>query len=369
MKIRILLEELLNGIRIIENAIPTKSTMPALNCVLIETTDNKIRLTGTDLDIGIRCVVPAVEVIEEGKAAIPAKKFKEILTQIREKEIVFEVRDNKMILNTTRTKFLILGVPPQEYPSIPIIKDGKELTVENSVLKDMFKKTIFAVSTEETRYNLNGVRLVNAKDKLEVVSSDGRRLAYVFYTGGRGKNDALAVTIPEKTVSEIINLIPAVEGETKIVVSENQINFYISEILVISRIVEGDFPDYNRVIPKTCPIKLKLKKSEFEEATERISVMCQEKMGQINYHLSKNALKIYTSNSELGEAEEMLPVEYTGDDVRVGFKPEYILEALEVILSEEIYFEFNEPLTPHVIRPADEKEKFIYVVMPLRVSG
>jgi len=368
MKIKVLLENLIEGIKVVESAIPTKSTIPALNCMLIETTEGKIRLTGTDLDIGIRCQVDPLEIVEGGRAAIPARKFKEVLMQIKEKEIVFEVRDNKMILNTPRTKFLILGTSPQEYPSIPIIKSGKELTIENTVLKDMLEKTIFAVSTEETRYNLNGVRLVNMKEKLEAVSSDGRRLAYIFYSGSRGKSDELAVTVPKRTVSEIINLLPE-SGETKIIVSENQINFYFSDILVISRIVEGDFPDYNRVIPKTAQVKLKLKKDEFEEATERISVMCQEKIGQINYYLSKSMLKIYTLNSELGEAEETLPVEYTGDDIKVGFKPEYILEALDVISSEEIYFEFNEPLTPHVIRPADEKEKFIYVVMPLRVAG
>src|SRR5581483_1851163 len=284
MKVVLTRADLLKGISTVQSAVAAKNTMPILANVLLEARDKKLEFVATDLDMGIRCSVQA-EVVEKGSITINAKKLSDIVRELPEASVDLEIDDShKMILVCQKSNFKIHGLPKDDFPILPEVKKDKVFKVKGSLLQEMIRKTIFAVSTDETRYVLNGVFFQIEGGKVRMVATDGHRLAFI-QKKLEGKNDEKCnVIIPTKTLNELTKVVSDLskgkEEEDVIVeitATENQIKFAAGGVEIISRLIEGQFPNYEQVIPKESDKKVEASTSELASATRRVAILTSEK--------------------------------------------------------------------------------------------
>jgi len=373
MKIVCSKTELLQGVEIIQLGVSTKTTLPILSNFLIEIEKEIIKFTSTDLEVGIRTLVPG-QVIKTGQITIPAKKFAEIIHELPDAKVEIQADEsNRISIICANSHFLLNGLSKEDYPLLPEFKEEKALTVPRVILQKMLKKTSFAVSTDETRYVLNGVFFVVQTGTKEtfalMVATDGRRLAYIK-SSLESVAQPIQVIIPTKTVIKLSDLLAQDKEENILLnVTENQVGFKIKDTVLISRVIEGTFPNYEQVIPKSCNIRIKLNTKDLLQVTKRISLLVIEKGGSVKYSLNNNLLKVSSIAPGIGEAEEKMTIEYTGNPFEIAFNPAYILDALKAIDSEEVFCEFTGPLNPGLLRPVNKgKEEYLYVLMPMRIE-
>ncbi len=372
--------ELLKGVQIVQSAVTGKGGLPILSNILIETeesTDNnsestgKIKLVSTDLEIGIKCNITA-DIIQKGSITLPAKKFNDIVREFPDKEIQIEViQDNKVIISCDKIIFKIIGLSKDEFPILPEFKHDNTFKISQELLQEIIKKTIFATSSDETRYVLNGLYLQTVNNKIEVVSTDGRRLAYIIGEILTKVDKKINAIIPSKAINEL-NRILNQEGEVKISLSENQISFELDNILLVSRLIEGRFPNYEQVIPKSSPLKVKINTEELLNAVKRIALLAPEKAESIKLTLLDNKMLISANTQGVGEAEEEINILYKGEKFEVAYNPRYIGDVLKNIGTKEINFEFSDMASPAVIKPEvkgkdKNKEQYLCVIMPMRL--
>lgn len=388
MKIICSKDELLKGVNLIQLAVSTKTTLPILSNFLIESEKEIIRLTSTDLEVGIHTFVSG-QVVKTGQVTVPAKKFAEIIHELPNAKIDIQSdKSNRVSITCANCHFLINGLPKEDYPLLPEFKEEKALTLPRVTLQKMLKKTSFAVSTDETRYVLNGVFFTinpasprgEPQPKTEqttasMVATDGRRLAYIKTSFSEKIDTPLQVIIPTKTVNKLMDLLGRNEVENvSVSVTENQVGFKIpdqagKDTILISRLIEGTFPNYEQVIPKSYDIQLKLNTKDFLQVTKRASLLVSEKGGSVKYSLANNTLKVSSISPGLGEVEEKMAIEYQGESFEIAFNPVYILDALKAMDSEEVFFELTAPLNPGLLHPVSkDKEEYLCVLMPMRIE-
>lgn len=361
--------ELLQGVQTVQTAVSTKSTLPILSNFLLDVEKTAIKLTATDLEVGIHTLING-QIIKAGNITIPARKFAEIIRELPEEKVEIQSDDSSQITITCgKSHFLVNGLPKEDYPLLPEFQEEKAFQIDKITLEKMFKRTTFAASTDETRYVLNGVFFLVAKEKTTMVATDGRRLAYIS-----AKNSTLStpvksqVIIPTKAVNQLIRLLSETKEEVvKVSIAENQVGFKIKDTVLISRLIEGNFPNYEQVVPKAHKVQLKLKTKEFLQVTKRISLLVSEKAGSVKYNLERGTMKVSSVSPGLGSAEEEITTEYNGESLEIAFNPAYVLDALKAVDAEEVYFELTAPLNPTVIRPVGEEESFC-VLMPMRIE-
>lgn len=364
MKIKIEKEQMTRALQEVISAIPSRSTLPILSNLLLETKDSILQITGTDLEICIKRQLPA-EVLKPGKITVPGKKLHDILRELEDEILILEeTKGFGMILRGEKFYVKLLGFSPEEYPNVPEIT-GKEITLEAHLLKDMVSKTYFACSREETRYVLNGILFDFRAQNLRVVASDGRRLALYqkeIETQVQGK-----YIVPQKAIVELLRLIEKTESDTiKIKFSDknNQIGFVTSTTELITRLIDGDFPNYEEVIPPPSPNKLKVSTSQIYQAIKRASLLSTAESIAVKLEVSKDNLTVSKTTPELGEVREELDVEYKGEDMVIGFNPQYLLDVLRTVENEMVEFELNGPDKPGVIRL---NSYYIYLVLPMQL--
>lgn len=433
MKISCSKAELQAGINTVQLGVSTKTTLPILSNFLLEAEKDKIKLASTDLEVGIRTLINA-EVSKPGQITIPAKKVAEIIHELPNAKIEIQTDEaNRISINCANSHFVINGLPKEDYPSLPEFKEEKAITLPRLILQKMLKKTFFAASTDETRYVLNGIffvvsssgvsleneisttktpRLGGGKQNeakgisLLAVATDGRRLAYIRTNlpmsqifAGKSTGAGLLpvqVIIPTKTVNKLTDLLAQNEEENvAISVTENQVGFKIKDTILISRLIEGTFPNYEQVIPKSYTTQMKIKTKDCLQVTKRVSLLVSEKGGSVKYTLNNNKLKVSSVSPGIGEAEEEMTIDYQGDNFEIAFNPTYLLDALKAIESEEVFFEFTGALNPGLLRPVhgepvrgepvsqdkDEKspdvhrdatsglrEEYLCILMPMRIE-
>ncbi len=374
MKVTCSKSELVKGVQIVQTAITGKGGLPILSNILIESDDsspNRLKLVSTDLEVGIKCTI-AADVAKKGAVTLPAKKFGDIVRELPDKDIKIEVsKDNKVIISCDKIIFKVVGLPKDEFPILPEFKHENKFTIKQALLKDIIKKTIFAISTDETRYVLNGLYLQTSNNKIEVVSTDGRRLAYILGGALPKSGKKTDIIIPAKAINEL-NRILTREGDVTVSFSENQISFELDNILLLSRLIEGRFPNYEQVIPKSSAVKLKINTQELLDAVKRISLLAPEKAESIKLALSDNKMMISATSQGVGEAEEEVVLSYKGDNFEVAYNPRYIGDVLKNIETEAVMLEFTDASSPAVIKPElKEKEKdkdnYLCVIMPMRL--
>ena len=369
MKILCEKKEFFRAMQLVQAAISTKGTLPVLMNVLLEAEEEKVRLTATDLEVTMLCVFNA-SVQKKGAITMPGKKLFEILRELPEGEVNLEVNSNNIIkLNSGNAEYKMAGIAGEEFPVIPEFSDAKAQNVKKEIFAGMIKKTRFAVSTDETRQILCGILMMVEKGKLKMVATDGRRLSYIAKSVPENDKTAqsIKVVIPAKAVNELTRMLEFLptEAMVKIDVKETQICFNANDITLISRIIDGHFPNYEQVIPKESKIKINLKTQALLQATKRVALMAGDKTGHVKYSLEKNQLTISAKTQEIGEAQDRLDIEYSGEPMEIGYNPAFIIDVLNNADSEDIVFELTNALNPGVIRLP--KDDYLAVIMPMRV--
>lgn len=364
MRIQCNKEEILNGIQQVQNVVSSRTTLPILSNVLIDAQGDKMILTTTDLEVGIQCQLPA-KISKPGITTIPAKRFSSIIRELPVEQLDMEVSDNNVAtIKSGSSFFRILGLSKDEFPKFPDFKGAASFQMEQSALKEMLKKTSYCVSHDETRYVLNGVLLMAKENKVTLVATDGRRLALTEKNVELPKGFVKEIIIPTKAVNELSRILED-EGLIKIQISENQISFELNKTVLVSRLIDGHFPNYKQVIPDKVRHRVRLNRLGLENAVRRAALITSEKSNSVKLSFSKGKLLVSANTPELGEAREDLSVEYEGDEVSIAFNPIYVLDVLRNLTDEAVIFELIDSLSPGVIRTDLD---FLCVIMPMRIA-
>ncbi len=363
MKFKVQKSILINAIQIVQNVISTKAALPILSNILIEAQADGVALTATDLDIGITCVIP-VDIQEQGAITIPAKRFSDIIKEFPLESVSITTKKNNLvIIDSEACQFKIMGLGREEFPKLPEFKDKKVIKIEQALLKQMLSLTSFAVSGDETRYVLNGTLFKINKGVLTLVSTDGKRLAIAEKKLGAEEDVDLQIIIPIKTIHELNRNLKD-EGELSLIVGSNQALFDLGAVVVISRLIEGEFPDYKQVIPVASENKMKVARSQFLLAVKRAALLATPDYQGVKLEVFKNKLVVSKSTPDVGESREELVVEYQGRELAIGFNPVYLIDILKNLSEETINLELTDSEKPGVIRISG----YVYIVLPMRLN-
>ncbi len=355
----------------LQNIVDKKNVLPILSNILIEAEDNNIVLSSTDMDISITEKINC-NVLESGSTTINAQIIYDIIRKLPDSsEIEIISNDGKILsLRSGESRFSLACLPKEDFPIIDQANDGKQITLDAQELGKLIDKTKFAISNEETRYFLNGLYF-NATDKekdnyITLVGTDGHRLAKFSYLNNAKSKEIPGVIIPKKTINELSKLLSERKDKIEINITSNKIVFYIDNIVLVSKLIDGNFPDYKRVIPTDNKNILQVNRNNFLSAVDRVSTVVNEKSPVIKFKILKNLLNVNTIDSDNNTASENLNVEYDGDDIEIGFNSKYIMDIVNNLEDEEIYIKLKDNSSPII---ANEKSNpdLIYVLMPMRV--
>ena len=368
-------KEFLKGLNLIQSVSGRKTTLPILSHVLMEWQNDSLCLTGTDLETAIREVLTA-QVHQEGKASVSAKKLYEIVRELPEKTIRIEKRENHWVkLQCGKSVFNLAGLDPDEFPSLPSYSKESFTEIKRNILLEMIEKTVYAASNEESRYHLNGVFLVQkkqgGKEFLRMVATDGHRLSLIDREGPLIRGIEKGVILPKKGVLEIRKIMGDREGEERMEIYFDPTHAFLKmgKSLVIIRLIDGEFPEYDQVIPKENDKKLVLGKEEVYSTLRRVSTMVSERVEGIKLAFKKEGVEISSYNQDFGDAKEEVEVAYEGTPFEIGFNARYLLEALTVIDQEEVVMEVKDEGSPGLLRPSvfNETSNQICIIMPMRI--
>jgi DNA polymerase-3 subunit beta len=363
MKFTVLRDNLLKGIQIVESVISPHVTLPILSNTLLDIFQENLKLVATDLDIGITCTLPIEELEEVGSITIPTKKFADILRELPEGRITIIVKKNNLvIIETKNCQFKLFGLPKEEFPKLPEFKDKQVFKLNQVDLKKMLDLTAFCVPREEMRYILNGILFRLTKNLIELVATDGRRLALYKKEIPLEIEREIKVIIPLKTILELNRNLR--EGDLSIIFGDNQIFFDLGKITIISRLIEGEFPDYQQVIPPIQEKKLKIGREEFLSSLRRAALLSTQDYPAVKFEVFKDNLVISKSTPDIGESYEEIPISYQGKEMVIGFNPYYLIDVLKNLEIENIDLELTDPEKPAVIRTGD----YLYMLMPMKIS-
>jgi len=354
----------LKGLQMVQNIVEPRQTLPILANVLLETDGEAVRVTATDLEVGARVAVPA-RVVGKGAITVSARKLAEIVKELPAADLLLRVQDNASVsLKCGTASYKLVGMAPDDFPPVVPAAQATWIKLEAKTLREMLAATSFAVSHDETRYALNGVLFALAGKDARLVATDGHRLAMASRTVG---NVGPAVTgiVPRKAVVEIQRVLGAGE-EVQIALTENQFLLQMPNFVMTARLIEGQFPNYEAVIPKGHPGRLVISRTALAGALRRVAVMAEERNKPVKFVLAPTVLKLSASSADLGEAEETLDVDYAGAEVTIGFNSKYVLDAISPIEREQIVLEFKDGLSPGVIRSVED-EGYCCVIMPMRI--
>ena len=364
MKFSVSKEKLLEGLQTVQNVVSTRTTLPILSNVLLQAVDGQLRFTTSDLDVGIRASVE-VNVEKAGATTLPARRLLSIVRELPANEITVEV-DSKNVasIRSGPSFFKILGLPEEEFPPLAKFENAKTFTLRQKDLKDALKKTAYAISTDETRYVLNGILFSFRENKLTLVATDGRRLALVDIELEFPRSHEGDVIIPSKTVNEIARLLTD-DGEIKISIGENQAAFEVNGTLLVSKLIEGNYPNYRQVIPAETKERVTLERVLFHDAVHRVSLLASEKSNSVKLVFTKNNLEIAANTPDVGEARESLAIAYKGRDMAIAFNPEFLMAPLKNLSVDEVFLDLIDEMSPGVVKI---QGPFLYVIMPMRIS-
>ena len=364
MKFRVSKEKLLAGLQTVQNVVSTRTTLPILSNVLLHAADGQLRLTTTDLDVGVSGVIDA-QIEKPGATTLPARRLANIVRELPAAEVQIEIdAKNVASIRCGQSFFKILGLPEEEFPPLPKFEGAKTFTIHQKALRDALKKTSYAISTDETRYVLNGILFSFKENKLTMVATDGRRLALVDLEVEFPRSQEVEIIVPTKCVTELGRLLGD-EGDVKMSVGENQIAFEIGGSLLVSKLIEGNYPNYRQVIPGEAKERITLERETFLNAVHRVSLLSSEKSNSVKLVFTKNNIEIGANTPDIGEARESLAVAYKGREFSIAFNPEFLQAPLRALPNDEIFLDLIDEMSPGVIKI---QTPFLYVLMPMRIS-
>ena len=375
MKFKINQDHFSNGLQQVLNVVATRSTMPILSNVLIEAEEGHISLTTTNLDLGIRCRIKA-DVSETGSTTLPVRKLATIVRELPVNEVFIETsKNNQAKITSGGSLFKIMGLGSEEFPPLPNFENRKVFELSQEEIVNMLKSVSYAQSTDENRYILNGVYFNFTDEKLTMVATDGRRLGLTALDLNISEENAGSLILPAKTVGELERLIGKGE-KVKIAFNDRQAAFevdidesgdtgLVDHLYLVSKIVEGNYPNYRQVIPKETEHRVKIERELMLECVNRAALVTSDKNNSIKLKVSKNLLEITGQSTEYGESHESMAIAYDGPEVQVAFNPQFLMEPLKALTKDEVFFEFKDELSPGLFKTLDN---FICVIMPLRLN-
>ena len=363
-------EKLLKAINSVVKGVASKTTMPILEGILIQTNDNEIKLTTYDLEIGIEYIIEST-IEEQGSTVVNALMFSEIIRKLPDTEISITLNENNLlVIECEGSLYKLATMNPEEFPELPKINIENSVDLDQKMLKSMVRKTIFAVSMEENRPVFTGCLFEIVNNKINVVAVDGFRLAWSSSFLDKQSNDFKAV-IPGKTLNEVNKIVTDSFEPIKIGVSKNQALFQMENCKIVTRLLDGEFLNYSSVIPKNWETRIRVNRRDLQECFERISLISasiaeKEKKYPVKTKIEVGKITISCTN-QTGDAKEELYLETQGKELEAGFNPKYFLDALKVIDDEEIFIDFGTSVSPSVIRPI-ENEDYTYMILPIRMK-
>ncbi len=364
MKFSVSKEKLLEGLQTVQNVVSTRTTLPILSNVLVQAGESGLQFTTTDLDVGIRYGVEA-HVEKTGGTTLPARRLATIARELPANEITVEV-DSKNVasIRSGQSFFKMYGLPEEEFPPLPKFENAKTFNIRQKDLRDGLRKTAYAISTDETRYVLNGVLCSFKENKFTLVATDGRRLALVDIELEFPRSHETEVIIPSKAVSELVRLLSD-EGEVRVSIGENQIAFELNGVFLVSKLIEGNYPNYRQAIPGEVKERVTLEREAFYNAVHRVALLASEKSNSVKLVFAKNNLTIVANTPDVGEAREELAIAYKGRDLAIAFNPEFLMAPLKNLAEDEIFLDLIDEMSPGVIKIPGP---FLYLLMPMRIS-
>jgi DNA polymerase-3 subunit beta len=370
--------DLLRELQLFQGIVERKNTIPILANVLIEADGDKVRLLATDLEVGLRSTCAAA-VAKSGSLTLPAKKLYEIIKALPETDIRIQEDKNGVKVAADRFDSRMQTLPREDFPTLPDGTGVYSASLPRDVLKHMVSKTQFAITGEDTRYFLNGALFILRPDSMSLVSTDGHRLALITVPRdsskvkavGKDKEkaaDEVRVILPRKTLMELGRLLAEGDGDIQYERGENHLFFEIGGRLLISRMIDGQFPAFERVIPKGNDKRIDFDRDRLTSAVKRVALLSNERSRAVKFQIDKGKVEIASSSPEFGEAKEVLMVEYSGTPVTICFNAQYVLDFLGVVETDSVGLEFKDEMSQAVMKPigADSYD-YTYVIMPMRV--
>lgn len=375
MRVTVEREVLLTALHRVQGIVEKRNTMPSLANVLLEAKKEGLDISATDLELGMRGLYKAT-VEETGSVTFSARKLYEILKEIRDQEIAMTVTDDCLVtLKTERGEFKVVGLPSKDFPPLPAIEREGLIPLPGTGLLQLIRKTLFAVGDNDTRYVLNGLLIVvtnaDGAPVIRLVGTDGHRLAMAEQKlEAENKESADAqeekVIVPKKAAAEIRRLLEEDDDEPMIGFTKNMLIFRKSGLVLTSRLMEGNYPNYQQVIPKAGNKQIAVNRDDLEGALRRVSVLSQNKTYAVKLTFSKKAITLFSSHPDMGEANEEIPASFNGEEFSAGFNARYLLDVLSVLESETVVLNMEASLSPCLIREKDNA-LFQAVVMPVKV--
>jgi DNA polymerase-3 subunit beta len=368
VKIIVQLGELSKKMNAISSVVPGKTTMPILSTVLINVEKEGINFSATDLDISVTSRVKG-EVADKGKLAVPAKKLAEIVKSLEGDSVTMEAIKEKMTLTCSKSRFVINGRNAEDFPKLPKQKSKTSFGIDPKTLINLIQKTIYAVSTDLTRPALCGVLWEISRTGISMVSTDGHRLSKVDLAREFPDVEGVKVIVPPKALTTLRAYAEG-EKEVKVSIGENSVSFEMEETVIYSRLLEGPFPSYEKVIPTANEKELIVGREALADATKRVSILSDTLTHQVVFSTGKDKLTLHVNTQEIGEAKEEITAKFTADPMDIGYNASYVMDVLKTIDADEISFKLDRSDNAGLVEPVSEtgEIKHLCILMPLRIS-
>jgi DNA polymerase-3 subunit beta len=357
-------DSFLKGLQMVQNIVEPRQTMPILANVLLETTEQAVHVSATDLEVGASVSVPA-DVRAPGAITLSARKLTEIAKELPAAALSLKVQDNAWVaLRCAGASYRLVGLPADDFPPVTPGAPGSWVTVATRTLREMLDRTVFAISHDEGRPPLTGVLFLFQGKELRLVATDGHRLALTTRPLAEAAAGVSGI-VPRKGVQEVARVLGS-SDEVQIGIGENQFVLRLPGFVMLARLIEGQFPNYEQVLPRAHPRRVTVSRAALSAALRRVSVMSEERTRPVKLVLNPGVMRLMAAHPELGEAEESLEVPYVGDELTIGFNSRYLLEALAPLEADQVVVELKDATSPGVIKSFEE-EGTLCVIMPMRI--
>ncbi len=362
---------LMRGIQTVLNVVPPKTTLPILSNMLLETEDGHLTIGATDLDISIVTKIPA-QITEGGSITVPGRKFAEMVRELPDSPVEIEVDGVKVVIRCDRGVFRLVGIDKEEYPALPNVPPDQTITIPASSLQRLIRKTVYAVSKEETHPSLWGAFLRIGGGTVRMVATDGHRLAKTTLSCEVSDTVTEGIIVPPKALNNLSRLIGESEAPSRVTIGDNHILFDLESAQLYARLIEATYPDYEQVIPGGNDKIVKVNREILESAVRRVSVLSNSTTRQIRYSARPGFIELSSSSHDIGgEAREEVPAEYEGEAMDTAYDFRYLLDVVERIETDDVVFKLDTPVSAGVITPSEEEtegEDYQCLIMPLRLT-
>ena len=364
MKFKVIRSKFLEGLKKVQGIVASKGSLQIIQNVLLEAKEGKLFMTTTDLDISIRSVVPC-EIENEGSTTLPVKLLFSTISKVAEGQVLVDVdAQDKALITAGSATFKLSGMNVVDFPALPEDAESFAYSIDQIILKEMFRKTFYAASQDETRKTLKGVLLSFKEGKLTMVATDGRRLALVEHEVEFPAAAEKDIVLPSKVVSEVMRAL-STDGEAKITFEKSQVSFNLGDTQLYSKLLDEVYPNFRQVIPSNCNEHVVVDREMLLSAIDRVSVMTKDETNSIRLVFDQNELTVLSSAAELGEARDIVPIKYNGPKIEIVFNPGFVMDPLKAIDEDDITIDLASGTSPALMKCS---VPFLYVMMPLRTN-